>query len=306
MAASTTTSGELAHYYRFQQLLLGRYYQDGRPARTQPTGPPLDVDWDAVYPVKTNARLADYPEGSELRAAALDVQRRLRGLPRAAHRAFNGQPGAAASTRVVRRCSACATRMTALMRNPIPGQRRRQRRADVRDGARVAAVGADDVDRPTGSSGSSLSPPTLTAFTRLELRGTGRRRTTWRRSRTSCGERSSTDLLDDLAREPTRRAGAAGPGSSDCSAATIFSDDRLGPVARNVIKLWYVGTGTRCRPSGSSRYGAPASGDDTFTVTAAAYTEGLLWPAIGGQPAGRQGARVRLLGWAAAHPRTAT
>ena len=61
--------GELSHYYRFQQLILGRYYQPGDQP-DHPSGGPVDVDWDAVYPVKTNARLTDYPEGSEVRAAA--------------------------------------------------------------------------------------------------------------------------------------------------------------------------------------------------------------------------------------------
>ena len=61
--------GEIAHFYRFEQLLLGRYYRKGDEPH-KPTGEPLEVDWDAVYPLKTNARLADYPEGSELRAAA--------------------------------------------------------------------------------------------------------------------------------------------------------------------------------------------------------------------------------------------
>jgi hypothetical protein len=61
--------GELAHYCRFQQLQIGRYYQKGDQPGC-PTGPPLDIDWDAVYPVLKNARLENYPEGSELYAAA--------------------------------------------------------------------------------------------------------------------------------------------------------------------------------------------------------------------------------------------
>jgi hypothetical protein len=62
--------GELAHYCRFQQLQIGRYYQKGDQPGC-PTGPPLDIDWDAVYPVLKNARLENYPEGSELYAAAI-------------------------------------------------------------------------------------------------------------------------------------------------------------------------------------------------------------------------------------------
>jgi hypothetical protein len=54
---------ELAHYYRFEQLKLGRYYLKGdQPG--DPTGPRLDVDWDAVFPIRPNARLTDYLHGS--------------------------------------------------------------------------------------------------------------------------------------------------------------------------------------------------------------------------------------------------
>src|SRR5260370_30973383 len=61
--------GELAHYCRFQQLQIWRYYQKGDQPGC-PTVPPLDIDWYAVYPVLKNARLENYPEGSELYAAA--------------------------------------------------------------------------------------------------------------------------------------------------------------------------------------------------------------------------------------------
>ena len=61
--------GEIAHYYRFQQLLLGRYYVEGDLPNT-PTGGEVEVDWDAVFPIKTDARLTDYPEGSDVRAQA--------------------------------------------------------------------------------------------------------------------------------------------------------------------------------------------------------------------------------------------
>jgi hypothetical protein len=60
--------GELAHYYRFQQLLLGRYYQPGDDAGS-PTGPALDVDWDAVYPVLADADLDHYADTGELEEA---------------------------------------------------------------------------------------------------------------------------------------------------------------------------------------------------------------------------------------------
>ena len=84
-AASTTPSTSSPHYYRFEQLLLGRYYQQGdKPGK--PTGPPLQVDWDAVYPVKKNAKLADYPSRLGAARRGRRVQPALRRLPRVTHR----------------------------------------------------------------------------------------------------------------------------------------------------------------------------------------------------------------------------
>lgn len=83
--------GEIAHYYRFQQLLLGRYYQPG-DAPDHPSGGPVPVDWDAVYPVRSNARLADYPEGSDLRHAAEGFNTAYATYLALLTRAFDGEP----------------------------------------------------------------------------------------------------------------------------------------------------------------------------------------------------------------------
>ncbi|KAA8613149.1 ferritin-like domain-containing protein [Salipiger aestuarii] len=83
--------GEIAHYYRFQQLVLGRYYQQG-DARDAPTGGPVPVDWSAVYPIKTNARLDDFPMGSDLRNAAESFNRTYATFLDRLTRAFRGAP----------------------------------------------------------------------------------------------------------------------------------------------------------------------------------------------------------------------
>jgi hypothetical protein len=83
--------GELAHYYRFRQLQLGRYYQVGDSPDT-PTGPALSIDWDDVYKVKASARLADYPAGSELERVARDFNADYGAFLALLTKAFNGQP----------------------------------------------------------------------------------------------------------------------------------------------------------------------------------------------------------------------
>ncbi len=110
--------GELAHYYRFKQLLLGRYYQEGdRP--DDPTGPALDVDWDAAYPVKKNASLGDYPEGSELHAAAVEFNQQYANFLSLLTAAYSGRPELLVDA--VAEMFRIRDGMTSLMRNPIPG-----------------------------------------------------------------------------------------------------------------------------------------------------------------------------------------
>jgi hypothetical protein len=84
-------SSELAHYYRFQQIKLNQYYLPGDKPDA-PTGPGLTVDWKAVYPIKPNAHLSDYPEGSDLAAAAREFNTAYGGLLHLLTRAFNGSP----------------------------------------------------------------------------------------------------------------------------------------------------------------------------------------------------------------------
>ncbi|MFC1412821.1 ferritin-like protein [Streptacidiphilus sp. N1-12] len=110
--------GELAHYYRFRQLQLGRYYQLGdRP--DAPSGPPLGIAWNEVYPVKVSARLADYPEGSELAAVAREFNADYGAFLALLTRAFNGEPSLLEEAV----CDMFRLRdgFNRLVRNPLPG-----------------------------------------------------------------------------------------------------------------------------------------------------------------------------------------
>lgn len=65
----------------------------------------------------------------------------------------------------------------------------------------------------------------------------------------------------------------------------IFGDEKLGPVARNVVKLWFCGNWYQLPGYWSQTYG-PAPKDVTFTVSPDSYVEGLLWTTIGAHPTG--------------------
>ncbi|HEV2634056.1 MAG TPA: hypothetical protein VGX23_02845 [Actinocrinis sp.] len=124
----------------------------------------------------------------------------------------------------------------------------------------------------------------LTAFTRTDLLGTGLAELYLDKVRDACGGQALTALIDA---HRAARADAQGEGGNFDRALRfrIFSDERLGPVARNVIKLWFAGMWYGLPKEWTDRYGArPAA--ETSTVTAASYQEGLLWRAIGANPPG--------------------
>jgi hypothetical protein len=137
----------------------------------------------------------------------------------------------------------------------------------------------------------------LTAFEETDLLGTGLARQYLAKVRAACGDEVVTALLDAHRAARADAAGDAGDASSRHRTVLdrdvldralrhrIFSDDRLGPVARNVIKLWYAGTWYALPPEWTDCYGARTAAE-TCTVTAASYQEGLLWRAIGANPPG--------------------
>jgi hypothetical protein len=67
--------------------------------------------------------------------------------------------------------------------------------------------------------------------------------------------------------------------------AKILGDEKLGPIARNVIKLWFVGTWYQLPYNWTQKFGINEN-DKTFVVSPNAYIEGLLWPTIGAHPMG--------------------
>ena len=56
-----------------------------------PTGASFKVDWDAVYPLKENASLSDYPAGTEVYAAAQEFESAYRIFLEKLEHAFDGK-----------------------------------------------------------------------------------------------------------------------------------------------------------------------------------------------------------------------
>jgi hypothetical protein len=88
------TQYDLAHYFRFNEIALGRRYQPGDTPDGPPTGEPLEVDYEAVYPIKRNPKSADYAAGSRLAQLNDEFNRKYTVMLSQIAEAFNGTPHA--------------------------------------------------------------------------------------------------------------------------------------------------------------------------------------------------------------------
>jgi hypothetical protein len=112
-------AGELSHYYRFEQIQLARYYQRGDlPGR--PSGPRLDVDFSAVYPVAVDAQLTDYPADSPVREAAECFNQTYADFLAFLTGAYNGEPQKLLDA--VPWMFRLRDDINRLIRNPFPGR----------------------------------------------------------------------------------------------------------------------------------------------------------------------------------------
>lgn len=84
---------EVSHYYRFQELRLGRRYLRGDTPQSGPTGEAVAVDYsDGVLPMRPNPVMADHPSGSPIRAAQEKFNGTYCQLLEQLDQAFNGSP----------------------------------------------------------------------------------------------------------------------------------------------------------------------------------------------------------------------
>ena len=123
----------------------------------------------------------------------------------------------------------------------------------------------------------------LTGFGVYDLEGTGQAQSFLDAVTTVVGE----GVVDELLAAGARAIGSDAE-DDDRLRVEVLGDEKLGPVARSVIKLWYVGVWYELPRAWTDAFGV-LENNYTFTVSPAAYTESLLWPAIGGNPPGAKG-----------------
>jgi len=83
---------EIAHYYRFEEILNGRTLIPDLVTKFRYGGDPIPFDATGVYPIMANAASSDYPKDSAARVQSDLFNQIYSKLLRALHITFNGQP----------------------------------------------------------------------------------------------------------------------------------------------------------------------------------------------------------------------
>ena len=124
----------------------------------------------------------------------------------------------------------------------------------------------------------------ITDFSEFQLRGTGQAELYYTTTTEIVGEGVMGELLEAF--QTVDKEAESNPKHVDNKMRIfIFSDEKLGPIARNLMKLWYIGKWYELPGSWHERFGVGGK-DRTFVPSPQSYVEGLLWTAIGAHPPG--------------------
>lgn len=83
---------DIAHYFKFNEILLSRQYRADDHIDAPPSGPDLVVDWSAVEPMKADPGPESYSCLPEVQARMEGFNRLYTGFLHMLHEAFNGAP----------------------------------------------------------------------------------------------------------------------------------------------------------------------------------------------------------------------
>ena len=86
---------EIAHYFRFKEIHYEHYYdlaRDKPMPDSIPTGKPMVVQWEQVYPMRETPKMAQHTEGSEVWRKMHEFNRTYMSLLNELHAALNGKP----------------------------------------------------------------------------------------------------------------------------------------------------------------------------------------------------------------------
>jgi hypothetical protein len=126
----------------------------------------------------------------------------------------------------------------------------------------------------------------LTGFDRAALLGTGLLEEYYQQIVSVIGEAISQELWE-VARRLSARASENGADLDVAFRRELMAGPKLGPIARNIIQLWYWGAWIELPQAWRNQY-RTSSQDVTHFTSAAAYQQGLIWKAMGTHPQGAQ------------------
>ncbi len=126
----------------------------------------------------------------------------------------------------------------------------------------------------------------LTGFSRFNLQGTGQTSLYFDTIVSVIGEDLFAELLQTFHRIQGEAQNKNGESFlTEKLRIEILGSEKFGPIARNIIKLWYVATWYQLPADWRDTFGTKEN-DQTFIPSSAAYPEGLLWQTIGVNPPG--------------------
>ncbi|MBD2252843.1 hypothetical protein [Nostoc parmelioides] len=123
----------------------------------------------------------------------------------------------------------------------------------------------------------------LTGFSKFQLQGTGMATLYFETIRDIIGGDIFAELLTTFHKLKLEKKE-----KNHESITQILASEKFGPIARNIIKVWYIATWYALPQSWRDTFGTKEK-DGTFVISAQAYPEGLLWQAIGVNPPGAKG-----------------
>jgi len=65
----------------------------------------------------------------------------------------------------------------------------------------------------------------------------------------------------------------------------VFASPKFGPMARNIMMLWYTGTWSSMPTDWVTTYG-PIGSNQSCIISSQSYLNGLVWDAVGAHPMG--------------------
>ncbi|NEI05260.1 hypothetical protein GUK34_10285 [Rhizobium leguminosarum] len=110
----------MGHYYRFSEIFYERQFLSTDDPLGPPSGPTMAIDYDAVFPIRENAKSTDYEPGSAAAKLNDAFNRQYTMMIRQLDEAVNGVP-TALYTAIMNGMHGLSSTAKELMATPMPG-----------------------------------------------------------------------------------------------------------------------------------------------------------------------------------------